>query len=63
VALKGKKPLPRGNAGKERHLDGYRNIVVSDACTAPDLQNGDTVVPGAAVHAASLAALDGSSRP
>ncbi|OIH94996.1 MULTISPECIES: cysteine hydrolase family protein [unclassified Curtobacterium] len=42
------------------HELGYRNIVVPDACTAPDLRYGDTVVPGAAVHAAFMAALDGS---
>lgn len=42
------------------HELGYRNTVVSDACTAPDLSYGDTVVPGAVVHAAFMAALDGS---
>ncbi|MCA5924916.1 hypothetical protein [Curtobacterium oceanosedimentum] len=30
------------------------------AGAAPDLRYGDTVVPGAAVHAAFMAALDGS---
>ncbi|MFJ4221840.1 hypothetical protein [Curtobacterium luteum] len=34
--------------------------MVADACTAPDLQYGDTVVPGATAHAAFMAALDGS---
>ncbi len=42
------------------HELGYRNTVVSDACAAPDLHHGETVVPGAAVHAAFMAALDGS---
>lgn len=42
------------------HELGYRCTVVSDACAAPDLRYGDTVVPGASVHAAFMAALDGS---
>ncbi|WP_263480166.1 isochorismatase family protein [Curtobacterium sp. TXMA1] len=42
------------------HELGYRNTVVSDACTAPDLLHGETFVPGATVHAAFMAALDGS---
>ena len=42
------------------HELGYRNTVVADACAAPDLRLGDTTVPGAAVHAAFMAALDGS---
>jgi nicotinamidase-related amidase len=42
------------------HEAGYACTVVADACTAPDLRHGDTVVPGAAVHAAFMAALDGS---
>lgn len=42
------------------HELGYRNTVVSDACTAPDLRYGDTVLPGAVVHTAFMAALDGS---
>jgi len=39
---------------------GFDVTVVSDACTAPDLNFGDTVVPGATVHASFMAALDGS---
>lgn len=39
---------------------GFTVTVVQDACAAPDLTLGDTVVPGATVHAAFLAALDGS---
>jgi len=39
---------------------GFEVTVVSDACTAPDLTFGDTVVPGATVHASFMAALDGS---
>lgn len=42
------------------HELGYRTTVVADACTAPDLRFGGRVVPGAAVHAAFMAALDGS---
>ena len=42
------------------HELGYRNTVIADACTAPDLHHGGTVVPGATVHAAFMAALDGS---
>ncbi|MFJ3384669.1 MULTISPECIES: cysteine hydrolase family protein [unclassified Curtobacterium] len=42
------------------HELGYTCTVVSDACAAPDLRYGDTVVPGASVHAAFMAALDGS---
>jgi nicotinamidase-related amidase len=42
------------------HELGYRNTVIADACTAPDLRHGNTVVPGATVHAAFMAALDGS---
>jgi len=36
---------------------GFTMTVVHDACAAPDLEFGDTVVPGASVHAAFLAAL------
>jgi nicotinamidase-related amidase len=36
---------------------GFEVTVVGDACAAPDLEYGDTKVPGAAVHAAFLAAL------
>ncbi|MCC2033674.1 cysteine hydrolase family protein [Microbacterium allomyrinae] len=34
--------------------------VAQDACAAPDLAFGGTVVPGAQVHAAFMAALDGT---
>jgi nicotinamidase-related amidase len=36
---------------------GFTVTVVHDGCAAPDLQFGDTEVPGAAVHAAFMAAL------
>ncbi|MFJ4296359.1 cysteine hydrolase family protein [Curtobacterium sp. NPDC089689] len=39
---------------------GFACTVVADACAAPDLALGDVTVPGATVHAAFLAALDGS---
>ena len=39
---------------------GYDVTVVHDACAAPDLEFGGTKVPGAAVHAAFLAALGDS---
>ena len=39
---------------------GFTMSVIHDACAAPDLQFGDTVVPGVSVHAAFLAALDDS---
>jgi nicotinamidase-related amidase len=39
---------------------GFEVTVVSDACAAPDLTFGDTLVPGAIVHASFMAALDGS---
>lgn len=39
---------------------GFTCTVVADACAAPDLALGDVTVPGATVHAAFLAALDGS---
>ncbi|CAN5216778.1 cysteine hydrolase family protein [soil metagenome] len=39
---------------------GFTVTVVNDACAAPDLTFGDTVVPGALVHASFLAALSGS---
>lgn len=42
------------------HELGYVCTVVADACAAPDLRFGETVVPGASVHAAFMAALDGS---
>jgi nicotinamidase-related amidase len=39
---------------------GFEVTVVSDACAAPDLTFGDSVIPGASVHASFMAALDGS---
>ena len=39
---------------------GYTVTVAHDACAAPDLEFGGTLVPGAQVHAAFMAALDGS---
>lgn len=42
------------------HELGFTATVVSDACAAPDLALGDFIVPGASVHAAFMAALDGS---
>ncbi|WP_022889231.1 cysteine hydrolase family protein [Agromyces italicus] len=39
---------------------GYTVTVAHDACAAPDLEFGGVVVPGAQVHAAFMAALDGS---
>jgi nicotinamidase-related amidase len=39
---------------------GFANIVIHDACAAPDLTFGETVVPGASVHAAFMAAFEGS---
>jgi nicotinamidase-related amidase len=39
---------------------GFDVTVVEDACAAPDLTFGDTVVPGASVHAAFMSALDGT---
>lgn len=42
------------------HELGFACTVVADACAAPDLALGDTTVPGAAVHAAFMAALDDS---
>ncbi|GAA4265767.1 cysteine hydrolase family protein [Frondihabitans peucedani] len=39
---------------------GFEVVVVPDACAAPDLEFGGTVIAGATVHAAFLAALDGS---
>jgi nicotinamidase-related amidase len=39
---------------------GLTMTVVHDGCAAPDLDFGDTHVPGAVVHAAFMAALDGS---
>jgi nicotinamidase-related amidase len=39
---------------------GLTMTVVHDGCAAPDLDFGDTHVPGAVVHAAFMAALDGN---
>lgn len=39
---------------------GFSVTVAHDACAAPDLEFGGVVVPGAQVHAAFMAALDGS---
>lgn len=39
---------------------GFTCTVVADACAAPDLALGEVTVPGASVHAAFLATLDGS---
>ncbi|MFJ4221136.1 cysteine hydrolase family protein [Curtobacterium luteum] len=39
---------------------GFTCTVVADVCAAPDLTLGDLTVPGATVHTAFLAALDGS---
>lgn len=42
------------------HELGFTATVVADACAAPDLTSGSVTVPGASVHAAFMAALDGS---
>lgn len=42
------------------HELGFSVTVVADACAAPDLTFGDGTIPGASVHAAFMAALDGS---
>ncbi|MBT1623985.1 cysteine hydrolase [Curtobacterium flaccumfaciens pv. oortii] len=42
------------------HELGFTATVVVDACAAPDLTLGGVTVPGASVHAAFMAALDGS---
>lgn len=39
---------------------GFDVTVVEDACAAPDLTFGTTTIAGATVHAAFMAALDGS---
>jgi nicotinamidase-related amidase len=39
---------------------GFTVTVVADACAAPDLTIGEVTVPGGTVHAAFMAALDGS---
>jgi len=42
------------------HELGFACTVVTDACAAPDLVHGGTTVAGRDVHAAFMAALDGS---
>lgn len=42
------------------HELGFTATVVADACAAPDLTSGGVTVPGSSVHAAFMAALDGS---
>jgi len=39
---------------------GYEVVLVRDACATRDLKYGETVVPAASVHAAVLAAMNGS---
>ena len=39
---------------------GFAVTVAADACAAPDLEFGDTLIPGDVVHAAFLAALGDS---
>jgi nicotinamidase-related amidase len=39
---------------------GFTATVVHDACAAPDLEFGGQAIPGATVHGAFMAALDGS---
>jgi nicotinamidase-related amidase len=39
---------------------GFTATVVHDACAATDLQFGGATIPGATVHAAFMAALDGN---
>ena len=39
---------------------GFRVTVAHDGCAAPDLRFGNTHVPGESVHAAFMAALDGT---
>jgi nicotinamidase-related amidase len=38
---------------------GFKTSIAADACAAPDLRSGDETIPGATVHKAVLAALDG----
>ena len=45
-------------AARAAHDLGYEVVVASDACATRDLKYGDTVVPAAQVHAATLATLD-----
>jgi len=40
--------------------NGFSNVVIQDACAAPDLTLGDIAVPGETVHAAFMAAMNGS---
>lgn len=47
-------------AARAAHDLGYEVLVVGDACATRDLKYGDTTVPAAQVHAATLATLDGT---
>lgn len=47
-------------ATRAAHDLGYEVLVVGDACATRDLKHGDTTVPAAQVHAATLATLDGT---
>lgn len=47
-------------AARAAHDLGYEVLVVGDACATRDLKFGDTTVPAAQVHAATLATLDGT---
>jgi len=38
----------------------FSNVVIEEACAAPDLTLGDITIPGATVHAAFLAAMNGT---
>lgn len=47
-------------ATRAAHDLGYEVLVAGDACATRDLKHGDTTVPAAQVHAATLATLDGT---
>ncbi len=47
-------------ASRAAHDLGYEVLVVADACATRDLAYGDTKVPAAQVHAATLATLSGN---
>jgi nicotinamidase-related amidase len=47
-------------ATRAAHDLGYEVLVVGDACATRDLKHGDTTVPAAQVHAATLATIDGA---
>lgn len=53
-------PEPGAVPGAAKAPEALRDTVVADVCSAPDLRLGETVVPGETVHAAFMAALDGS---